>query len=140
VRIDLPRWLLADRAGCLVWLGLAAAVEIVAAPALGMPPGPAFLLVAAAGALATMAAIGCRHRPMALATDGRTIEAVAAAGRPGVEYTAEGSRVMGGSVVVRLKPASPSRWRYSLWITPCDASAGSLRRIALALRLGSREA
>jgi hypothetical protein len=134
VRIDVPRWLFADSVGCIVWLAFAIGLEIVAAPALGLPPGAALLVTAGAGALATRAAIGCRHRPMALVVDGRRIGVLAAVGRPAIEWTPAGSRVLGGTVVIRLGAAA-SGSRRTLWMTPYDARAGSLRRLALALRL-----
>jgi hypothetical protein len=135
VRFDVPRWLFADSAGCVVWLALAIALEIVARPALGLPPGSGVLLGVIPGVLATRAATRCRRRPMALVIDGRRIVIVTVDGRPAAVRSLEGSRVIGRTILADLgTAAAPGPRRYRLWVTPHDVPAAALRRLALALR------
>lgn len=141
VRIDLPAWLVTDLLGCGVWLALAVALERVAAPAFGVAPGLMFAGAIAGGAVASLAAVDRRRRPMAVSLDERRIAAIAPAGGRRETVTAiKGSRVMGRTVLFCARTTSGGRVR--LWIMPYDVPPGSVRRLALGLRghAGSLEA
>lgn len=133
VRIDLPALLAADLPGCVVWLGLAVAVELVIAPACGLAPGLLATATVVLGGWGTLAATRSRHGLRAVVLDERTIAGIATAdGRLLAVTATDGSRVMGRTVLLRGRMAGGRR--VCLWIMPCDAVQGSLRRLGLALR------
>ena len=135
VRIDLPHRLFSDWAEGIVWLALAGGFEIVAVPALGLLPGTGLVAGLGTGTLATRAASRCRRRPMALVVDGRRIRVVTAEGRQVFAGSLGGSRVIGPTILVDLVASAPDSRHYRLWITPHDAPAHALQRLARVLRL-----
>jgi hypothetical protein len=135
VRIDLPHRLLADWAEGIVWLALGVGFELVAVPALGLLPGAGLVACLAAGMLATRAATRCRHPPMALVVDGGRIGVVTAEGTWVFADSLDGSRVIGPTILVDLVAPAPDSRHCRLWITPHDAPAHALHRLARVLRL-----
>jgi hypothetical protein len=142
LRIELPRLTVADQLAAAVWLALGIAVMRLATPG---SPGTALALGAALASMGFVSTVL-----------GAFLHGVASIGLTGtgtllIEYrdgfaataTAGGrSRLLGSSMFLAWQPRARLRGhRTSLWLTPLDVPAASLRRLAVALRctIGRRD-
>jgi hypothetical protein len=133
--VEWPRWLLADRLTMVLALACALVVELVAANYPDVPTGAGLalgsLLIGAHLLLASnsRAVLGARLDPAGCWT------LLTRSGEEAAEL-APGSRVLGPTVVLRLRTAGGV---HQVWLSPRDVSASRLRLLrARLLSAGGR--